>query len=717
MFLLKPICKIRIIEILRFLSGRQKLIFILFFGVFIFDGMPSFSKCIKEDCILEKKLLFNFDKDPLKKFSKDVEALKAKERLEKNKSNLRNLLVSDGIRLDKLISNFFYDKSEIIASNVGKVSVDIESNIQYRENDVLYAEGNVVVYLPNGKIKADKIEYDQNNKTFKAKGNIIFESGEQFLFAEYLEFDNKIASGFIDNVYGILNIPSLKDDLKIETNKSYRDLKSKFKINEFRDSPTEINFLNSSNVRLSNKFKPNSFQINFREITKWRFKSERLEIKPNAWFAKLIYFTNDPYNKPQFLIKSKNFSGEIVDQKTKLKSQNTSIIFDDKITIPIGRRTIDDDDALFRWGVGYDKEKKDGLFILRNFDPINIGNNTSINLQGNFHINRLFSDKTSAFRKKDSNLFSNNIEQSTNFADLFGLNSDISIDIDEWNLNIQGSLNSLNFDRLYDSFSGDLLLNKNLVFKDNSSLDFGFYSSYNAGSIWSSYGSKLISSNSSQKGKLSINKDLVLDIGSYNAKKNGTEDESLISGRYGLNTSISFNYNLIDFNNRDKVYGPQYKYKPNKVNQGLNLNASLGYGIYDYSAGNSQSIASLKFGKSLIIGEFEKEFLDFTSLSIMPEFVIKNGKSSFDFDDFNATNRIKIDLNQQLFGPILLGVSSYYIIDGSDDNYGKFVDDVYSLGFSRRAYELSLNFNRKQESISLNFEIFNFGYKNFSNKF
>ena len=57
---------------------------------------------------------------------------------------------------------------------------------------------------------------------------------------------------------------------------------------------------------------------------------------------------------------------------------------------------------------------------------------------------------------------------------------------------------------------------------------------------------------------MSINKNLVLDIGSYNAK-NGTEDESLISGRYGLNTSISFNYNLIDFNNRDKVYDPQYK--------------------------------------------------------------------------------------------------------------------------------------------------------------
>ena len=216
---------------------------------------------------------------------------------------------------------------------------------------------------------------------------------------------------------------------------------------------------------------------------------------------------------------------------------------------------------------------------------------------------------------------------------------------------------------------------------------------------------------------MSINKEIVLDIGNFNAKKNGNENENLISGRYGLNSSISFGYNLIDFNNKEKKYGPQYKYKPNKVNQGLNLNATLGYGIYDYGKGNSQSIASLKFGKSLIIGEFEKEFLDFTSLSIMPEFVIKNGKSPFEFDDFNASNRIKIDLKQQLFGPILLGVSSYYNIEGSDSNYGKFVDDVYYLGFSRRAYELSLNYNRRQESISLDFKIFNFGYKNFSNKF
>ena len=696
---------------------RFKLIFILFSGLFFFDGSAAISECAYEDCSLDKEIFLKIDKDSLKEFNPKIGDPIKKVKIKKNYSNITGLLNKEELRLDKLIANFFNEDSELISSNAKNLNLEIESDLQFNKNNVFYAEGNVIAYLSNGKIKADKIEYDKINKIFKAKGNLTFESGEQFISAEYFEFDNKNKSGFVEDAYGILDIPNLKKDLKIESFFSKKNSNSKTKIKVFKDSPTEINLLNSSNVRLSNKFKPNSFQLNFSEITKWRFKSERIEINSNSWSSKLIYFTNDPYNKPQFIIKSKNFKGEIIDKKTKLRSNSTSIVFDQKITIPVGRRTIQDDDALFRWGLGYEKDKKDGFFILRNFDPINIGNNTSINLQGNFSLNRFLSGKTSAFRAKDSATFSDNVEKNTKFSDLFGLNSDISIGIDEWNMNIKGSLNSLNFDNLYDSFSGELLLNKNLIRKDDSSLDLGFYSSFNDENIYSSYGTKLIASNSTSKGNLSIDKNIIFDVGNFNAKKLGNESELMSSERYGLNTSISYTYNLIDFNDNKKVYGPQYKYKPSKVDQGLSLNANLGYGIYDYGIGNSQSIISFKLGPSIILGDFEKDFLDFTSLTIMPELVSKTGESPFNFDDFNENARIKVDFQQQLFGPILMGVSSYFIVDASSDNNGKFVDDVYYLGISRRAYELGFYYDKKDEAISLDFKIFNFGYKNFSEKF
>ena len=40
-------------------------------------------------------------------------------------------------------------------------------------------------------------------------------------------------------------------------------------------------------------------------------------------------FTNDPLNKPQFYLKSKNFSVKTINNKLRLISKNTRINFDD----------------------------------------------------------------------------------------------------------------------------------------------------------------------------------------------------------------------------------------------------------------------------------------------------------------------------------------------------------------------------------------------------
>ena len=62
-------------------------------------------------------------------------------------------------------------------SEASKNSFDIDSDIQYFEGDIFYAQGNVVVKISNGFIKADKISYDQRNKNFIAENNITFNKG------------------------------------------------------------------------------------------------------------------------------------------------------------------------------------------------------------------------------------------------------------------------------------------------------------------------------------------------------------------------------------------------------------------------------------------------------------------------------------------------------------------------------------------------------------
>ena len=86
--------------------------------------------------------------------------------------------------------------------------------------------------------------------------------------------------------------------------------------------------------------------------------------------------TNDPFNKPQLIITSKKFVGEINNSKTKFISNSTSLNFEDKLIIPIiGKRTITNDDNNLRWGIGYESGDKDGFFILRNFDSVELNKN------------------------------------------------------------------------------------------------------------------------------------------------------------------------------------------------------------------------------------------------------------------------------------------------------------------------------------------------------
>ena len=85
-----------------------------------------------------------------------------------------------------------------------------QKKAQYIENEIYYAEGDVIIFLDEGKLKADKISYDSLNKVFKAYSNITFKKGNQFFKANYLEFDFFNDKGFIDNAFGILEDPKLK---------------------------------------------------------------------------------------------------------------------------------------------------------------------------------------------------------------------------------------------------------------------------------------------------------------------------------------------------------------------------------------------------------------------------------------------------------------------------------------------------------------------------
>ena len=699
---------------------------IIFINCFISFGNNSlFAKCFFQNCHTSKKESANF-----------LATISEKNYLLDDQ--FKNILIKEDIELKEIFENIFISNEAISERSNEKIGYEIESDIQYSRNDVFFAEGNVKIILSNGVFESQKISFDRKNKIFKVYGKFTFESGDQFLDGDYLEYDFLKSSGVLKNVYGLINLKTISEDLNFKNN-LFEDENCPTNEANTIDLPSEVELLDNSILTLKSQLNLQpSLNLDFETINKWRFKSEKIFLNQNSWNTDLIYFTNDPYNKPQLLLKSKNFSGEINNGKINLSSNSSRIILDDKFVIPLGKRTIKDSEVYARWGIGYSEDDKDGVFISRKFDQVDLSRNIQLDIIPYFLIQRAIKGESNAFRQKNSSLFSDNVKvDNLDISDYFGLNAYISGTFSDWYLKINSNLKTFNPERLYDSISSDLQLSKNLISITNDetnnfnqicnyrnlgnpyknySLDFGLYGIYDKDDIYTAYGGKIYSNYTIEKDNTEKIYSLILDLGDFNAKRNENNDLLDLS-RYGYISSISQNYKLVDFGPKNQKYNQTNKFSSSIVNQGLFLNTKISSGTYEYSNASSQSIYSFELGPKVVYGKLSQRLFDFTEFEIIPQFIVKKGNSPFAFDGFNNDSRIKIGLNQQLYGPIIMGIKADYNINTNSSSYGNLENKEYTIGISRRAYSVKLSYLEEEKTVFFGFEIFDFGYKNNSPSF
>ena len=304
-------------------------------------------------------------------------------------------------------------------------------------------------------------------------------------------------------------------------------------------------------------------------------------------------------------------------------------------------------------------------------------------------------------------------------------------------MSLNTNLKTINPLRYYDALSYDLSITKNLYRsyltkdisnqcsnskdlldkKENFNVDLGIYSAFDKDNIYSAFGSKLINSYKYSDDKLEKNYLLTFDLGTYQGESNIIENTLSGLDRYGFTTTFENNYQLTNKNYNLKNITKDYKFSPEIINQGIKIKSKIGYGFFKYSNDSSQSVLTASVGPEFTYGQFKNKFLDYTVLSIMPEYISKNGKSPFEFDDFGESSRILFGIKQQIYGPLLLSFSTSYNLDSSSNNYGVLENKKLSLGVSRRAYSIGLVYDEDQKSTSLEFKVFNFGYSKNSSKF
>ncbi len=682
-----------------------------------------------------------------------------------NKDSLssRSIEVSNFLRNDiinnknDLLNQLAFDRE----SEINNYTVEIESNIQYEINNVYHAEGNATIYFSNAILKGNKVEYDKENKILIVLGDVIFKKGDQYFEASKVFYNLKKGNGYIDNIYGVLNVNSFIEDFE------FKDIKQKYILDNDQNKVIDLEYIDDINFGLVNDFEKNkqfniaSFNFDIPSITKWRYKSQRVKLEDKQIISEDILFTNDPLNKPQLFIKSKKFTGEIVDQKIKLISRKSSIILDDKFTIPIGKRTIYDKERISNWAIGSDYREKDGFYLSKGFDPIEINDDLNLKFRPYILLQRGIQGTTNAFREPKSSLLSSKVNNDILFSDVFALDTDINANINTWKLNLNTRLNTLNKNRLSEAFRSKLILEKSIAlntkkdkkineFKEDISLtnyvdiesikrenersknksksketfseflDLKYTSSFRdtisrgyTGDHEIYFGNSLSIANR----KLWVNRDkkinlaFIFDTGHFKAK---SKHNNLFNNLYRnvFASKLTYQFPLWKKELVNKNINSEYKYSPKVINEMIEWITDIQSGIFLYSDGSSQKGLTFSSGPNLVFGKFKNKFFDYTNINLRNIFVLKNGESPFAFDDIDKSYRLNMNIEQQIYGPI---VFSYETSLNFDD--GKYSKPNYSIDIKRRAYSVGAFYNGSNQIIGINFNIFNFNYLGQSEKF
>lgn len=600
--------------------------------------------------------------------------------------NLSNLKASN--KFDPLLVVNSKKQNEIV----------IQSDKQSEINDVIYAEGNVSLSYQGKLLQADKLTYDKLNKQISAKGNIVLLFGDQFFKVSELEYSFINDQGYLKDVQGFISTNTLMDDLSSnfsvsDSNKIESLLKLEKK--EVLHTPTKIN--------------------------NWIFYTERISIDGKKWKSNKAIFSNDILQSKQVKIEINSLEAYSLNQELRFKSSLNYLVLDDNVSIPfwLGNRTLTKSgqnlNSRSSWTIGYDNLDKDGWFIGKKFNSINLSDDFILNLEPQFLIQRSFNGKTNSFVNKGDLITGEKVERDAKFADFFGLKSEMKGKVNNWDLEIVNQINSFDTNKFSDALRSKSTLNKEINFL-NAKWDKSFYGVYRdrvwngslgEAEIYTGYGSKLEKKHTWETN--GINKSEVLSLGLAHLKGEALGSKNLVDSLkgnlfYSLDQNIPLSVDKPNSKSIDSSY--EYIYEPNK--KGLSLNTKIA-GMYSlYDDGKHQEYIGFGFGPELILGNFKAKTFDYTRISIFPFYKVKNGESIFKFDQISDKFTLDIDLDQQLFGPIMLKSNGTLNLDSDSNDYGKFINSKISLNWKKRSFEFGIFYQPHNQAGGISFNLFGF---------
>ena len=517
-----------------------------------------------------------------------------------NLSDVSNLEISSNSQINSLRNDLDDDKyyvkflkkkivSLLVAKAENQQELIIQSDKQSEISDVIYAEGNVSVSYRGRILKADKLIYDKSNKKIEAKGNITFILGDQIFRVSQLEYSFISEKGYLLDVKGVINTNTLIDD--ISSNFSLSDSK---KLENLID-------LNKKEV------------INTPEnVQNWLFFTEKMTIDGDKWKSKKAIFSNDLLELKQAKLAINSLEVFPINEKLRFKSSLNYLILDEKVSIPfwLGNRNFDSKKGQpsNTWNFGYENLDKDGYFIGRRINSIDINDDFVLDLEPQFLIQRSLKGYTKSFVNKGESITSDRVKRNSSFEDYFALKSQIKGTIKNWDLEIEKNLNSLDFDKFSDAFRFKTELSKEIDLLD-SKWEKSFYGIYRErvwngslgeAEIYSGYGSKLQKENTWITD--GIKKSEFLSLGLANITAEALNTKNLVTNLKGnLFYSLDQKFPISIVHPQKKAIDVSYKYIPQPITKGLSLNTKLVASYSFYENGDHQKYLGLGAGPEYIL--------------------------------------------------------------------------------------------------------------------
>ncbi len=550
------------------------------------------------------------------------------------------------------------DKPRQILPRVGEKLDVVSDRQEYDINtQVFVAEGDVFIKYKKSELKADRVRLNTKTQEVIAEGNVFFSRGDQKIRGNKLTYNYGAVKGELLKASGSVDLGNLVSS-------------------EVSRSPSEIA---TNSVTLSVAGTGSSADG---QVRRFGFVADRLIIDGDTWTAENLRVTNDPFSPPELeLITSKATLTPISPTQNRLDLESPTLVFDQgfSLPVPLNSITLDRFQRFAPALVGFDRRDRDGAYYQQSFDVITQPN-LSFQISPQLLLQRAFTSQKGLLA-----------------FDIFGVVATLNGAYDDGQkLSARASFSGLDFTKLdtvlranasYEiPVFGNFTLLSQYSFRDrvfNGSL--GFQDVNNI------VGTTLISPNYVLgDSQISFNYQVAAQIvGAIRDDLPLSTVGTLIRLQSAASLSRAFPLFRGEPAPAEKETGLRFSPKPivPKVDafvtvQGVN---SI------YSNGSNQAALFGTLGLAGEVGDFAKDFLDYTGLTISYTQAFASGRSPFLFDRIADTRSLTAGIVQQIYGPIRLGIQQSWSLDS-----GNLFDSVYSLEYARRTYAVVIRYNPTQ---------------------